>query len=497
MRSGWVTLAIPCAAALLHCTSVPGLCDQPGACAEGDAATDGGGAPDANAGPPIVVPGCDLAADIADSPACLDERVGLFVDAARGKDDNVGSRAAPLKSITAALAKREGRPRVYVCEGTYPEALVLSASNSAALTGLFGGFRCAADWQPGGAPTVVAPTAPGYALELANLAAPLVVADITFRAQPGTSAKRSSVAVFARDARAVLRRVTAEAGAGADGAPASLTPNFDASLMPDDPKLLGKGASGTTGGAEQACNALCTNGERSTGGKGGAGSTTPSAGEPGKPDRGAGLGGLANTCSPNLQNGNAGLAGTDAAAASVVGLLEDDGWKPSDGAAGKAGGPGQGGGGGGGKASASNGAGGGGGCGGCGGAGASLAQGGGASIALLSLRSSIELASSTLRAAKAGSGGAGAAGQAGQIGGFGGTPSAGGCQGGEGGAGGRGGASAGGAGGISVAVVSKGTRPTLSTSTLTPGTKGTKGTGGAPGTNDGPDGVQADSLDLP
>jgi hypothetical protein len=447
-----------------------------------------------------VPAGCDLAAEVAASPACLDESVGVFVDAARGKDDNVGSRAAPLKSITTALTKLAGRPRVYVCEGTYPEAVLLSGSNSASLTGLFGGFRCEG-WQPGGAPSVVAPAAPGYALELASLAstatAPLVVADFVFRAQPGTAAKRSSVAVFARDARAVFRRVTAEAGAGADGAPASLTTNFDASLMPDDPKLLGNNAAGTVGGAEQACNALCANGERSTGGKGGAGSTTPTAGEPGKPDRGAGLGGLANTCNPNLQNGNAGLAGTDAAAAAGVGTLDDSGWQPSDGPAGKPGGPGQGGGGGGGSTSAANGAGGGGGCGGCGGAGASVAQGGGASIALLSLRSSIELASSTLRAAKAGSGGAGAAGQTGQVGGGGGTQATLGCPGGKGGAGGRGGASAGGAGGISVTVVSKGPRPTVTASTLTPGTKGAKGTGGAPGTNDGPDGLQADTLDLP
>ena len=223
------------------------------------------------------------------------------------------------------------------------------------------------------------------------------------------------------------------------------------------------------------------------------------AGEPGKPDRGAGAGGGIGVCNASLENGGSAPVGDDGLAASAFGTISAvDGFKPSAGTAGKDGEPGQGGGGGGGSSDVGNGGGGGGGCGGCGGAGGSSAGGGGASVAVLVLGGEgVILDTCILTSKVGGAGGTGSAGQDGQTGGNGGLQTSGACPGGKGGSGGKGGASAGGAAGVSAAVLYKGSAPKNMGSTLTFGESGKVGKGGKPGGNDGPSVQSGELVALP
>ena len=56
-------------------------------------ASDGGG--------DVVVPEhCDLNADVMASPKCIDDGIGVFVDAFGGNDTGLGTKASPYKTIT-------------------------------------------------------------------------------------------------------------------------------------------------------------------------------------------------------------------------------------------------------------------------------------------------------------------------------------------------------------------------------------------------------------
>jgi hypothetical protein len=61
-------------------------------------------------------------AAISDSPACVDDGIGVFVNATAGSDSNLGTKAMPFKTIGYAIQKAGAKPRVYICEGTYPSA---------------------------------------------------------------------------------------------------------------------------------------------------------------------------------------------------------------------------------------------------------------------------------------------------------------------------------------------------------------------------------------
>src|SRR5881296_2784345 len=93
----------------------------------------------ANAGPHLVcVTGRDVAGNVS-SPSCITVVVAedaIFVSPA-GDDAANGTRAAPLKTIGAALALAEisGKNRVNVAEGIYPENVQLRSGIS-----LYGGY---------------------------------------------------------------------------------------------------------------------------------------------------------------------------------------------------------------------------------------------------------------------------------------------------------------------------------------------------------------------
>jgi hypothetical protein len=441
-----------------------------------------GGEGGLDSGADVVQPpaGCDPSADPKDAPACVVDGFGVFVDATGGNDANAGTKASPVKTITAAIGKVGNKPRIYVCEGTYAEHVKLTSAVS-----LYGGFACGA-WTYSGTKAKVQP-ADGAKPTLDVTSKNITIADFyLLGAEQGAP---NSVAVRVTDStKIVFMRTRLEGRAGVDGSPGV---RVDFTAFPTQSDLNGIDATGVAAGGERAVN--CPGSQTTKGGKGGASGFD---GDPGTPSLGGGAGGTVSQCQMSNTGGQPGTSGTTPAAAAgaqKAGALIAGEWTPEPGTAGTSGTPGQGGGGG---AGLGGGFGGGGGAGGCGGAAGGGGNGGGASVPLISINSDVSLRVSELVAAKGGNGGPGVQGQQGQqLFGFGGNKNGGGCGGGNGAKGGNGGASGGGAGGLSVGILYKGTKPTLDATTITTGAFGTKGLGGAPGMNDGIDGQKADTLE--
>ncbi len=493
-------------AVVASCSTIPGLCDEPGACGGGgvEAGVEGGDARDGQDSS-VVPPGCDINAEPKDAPNCVVDELGVFLSPT-GDDNATGRKDEPVRSFAKALELAQARnlPRLYVCQGNYPEHLLLTRDAM-----LFGNFDCTSWKHLPDAITTIAPTDAGYALELRN-GANATLADFQLLAKDATDDKPSSVAVFLNQANLTLLRGSVAAGKGKDAKPALPASNYSADVTPGKIIIAGHPAVLATGGTTQTCAGLCSNNIKSTGGAGGNGTGGPTAGDAGAPPLGGGIPGAASGGCISVGAGgiggpgNPGINAPNALPPTSPGTLSPAGWTPAQGPAAPTGGPGQGGGGGGGAAGdADQGAGGGGGCGGCGGAGGTPPNGGGASIAIAAFNSSLTLRSAKLAAHNAGHAANGIAGQSGQVGGNGGAFTSGGCGGGAGGKGGDGGASAGGAGGISVGVLFLGDKAKLNVSPdsqISTGTKGNKGTGGKPGAppsgNDGPDGKSEKILTL-
>lgn len=473
-------------------------------CAEGACLPEGGDSgldgADANAPDAVAPEDCDENAD-ANAPeakGCIVDSFALFVDGASGVEGNEGTKANPLKSISAALDKvgSTGKRRIYVCgEDAYAEHVKLTTAAH-----LFGGFACGT-WTYAGTKTKVIPTDNGYALHVEGVSAPFVISDIAFRAADVAAANDGShsIAGFINGSNVTLRRTDFAAGAPADG---TTGPEGGAGAITEvagggAKNADGYSAMGATGGPLKTCT--CSNSSQTTtGGAGGANATGGAAGTPNysvNPPNGA-PGAGASSCAGTGSGGDGAdaPAAANAVAVTAVGIVDADGWRGARGLdATESGKPGQGGGGGG-SFNISNG-GGGGACGGCGGSPGKAGGAGGASIALLVHESTVSLTAATLSAKSGAKGGAGGAGGAGVAGG---APGGGSCSGGAGGRGGDGGGGSGGAGGLSVGLLYKGNAPKLdaeTTAAITVEGPGEKGTGGAPGVNDGPIGVAAKVQD--
>lgn len=433
---------------------------------------------------------CDLSKDPKDSQSCVDDSVGVFVDATSGKDSNPGTKTAPVQTIAAALNKTAILKRLYVCEGTYPEDLTLDVSHDG--VSIYGGWKCL-EWSYSAGKPVIGKTQNSAKLD--SLTKPVAIEDVEIDSKDGDSTNVSSVAMLVNaSANVVLTRVKLVAGKGQSGVAGTLS----AYSYPTQPQLNGNNADGGAGGA--LTTVTCPGAQSTTGGKGGDNGFDGNAGQP---SADGGAAGTVVNCINLTQGGGKGANGSDALAASKIaalGTLSASGWSSAFGAKGSDGSVGQGGGGG---AGTGGGGGGGGGCGGCPGAGGSGGTGGGASVALAVVASTVTVNTSALVASTPGDGGIGVAGQPGQtLFGFHGNGVGAGCQGGNGGLGGSGGGGAGGAGGISVGVLWSGSSgpnidtPTQSTITV-PSKGGAKGVGGAPGVNDGIDGVAQPVLQTP
>ena len=474
---------------LMACPAFPGdVCtDIPGVCGDGGNTGDGNNPGDAKNDVVIdAPPGCDLTKELKDSPACVDESVGVFVSPT-GNDNNDGTKAKPVQTLTGALTKLGGKPRIYVCEGAYTDSATISVGVS-----VYGALKC--DWTVGGAKPKITGSKPDYVVKVDNVSSAVMLTDVELYGKDGTTnGGESSIALFVNASTDVkLARVHLEAGIGSKGADGTLSPL----AFPDAGALTGQNANAATGGVATSVN--CSGGGSSVGGKGGNANGFIN-GESGQPALGGGDGGIGGNINGPCQMGIDGVSNkaSDAGVGASSGSLMAAGWLPNNGTGGTPGQPGQGGGGGGGRDNGSQqGGGGGGGAGGCGGAAGGGGKGGGASIALASLSSTIVMTNCTLATKAAGNGGNGVGGQSGQApGGLFGLPVAPGCTGGSGGAGGAGGAGGGGAGGVSVGVLYKGTKPTYGNDTMiTPGSKGTGGTSPAGGPSNGSDGVAQPEL---
>lgn len=413
---------------------------------------------------------CDLTKDPRDSPACIDDSVGVF-GSVKGADTNPGTKAAPLATINAALKKSPSR--IYVCEGGYSSTTTISAP-----VGIYGGFDCASWSYSAARPKVTGSFAivgaTGVSLVDLEVASP--------DAAPGSGA--SSVAVRVSSSQKVsLRRMKLVAGNGGSGADGTLNaPTFT-------PVPSGLTATGPAPGG--AVMVTCPSGETSVGGEGGAYMVDGSPGTPGKPNAGKYTG-----CVGGGKGGGPGAVGethAPALGAQRLGVLTADGWTSEAGTNGLPGSPGQGGGGG--STTDMSVGGSGGGAGGCGGAGGGGGKGGGGSFGLAVIDSAVTLRASAIETKTGGAGGQGVGGQGGQsMGGKGGhlmIPAS--CDGGSGGGGGNGAAGGGGAGGVSIGVFYKGTAPDVDADTqsnIKAGNAGPSGKG-AGASNDGIDGISS------
>lgn len=421
--------------------------------------------------------GCDPDVDPIQSASCIDDSYALFVDGFAGSDESPGTRAKPLKTITAALDKdrRRGRPRIYVCgEGPYAENLELPVNVS-----LVGGATCGS-WALTQAPvrTKLNGAAVGVVVHIANATKLVTVSDFEIAPAPAVAAGASTVGVFVDTAPLAFRRVGIVAGPGRSAVPPTEKPtnHFTGSL-------LGNGGSSTQGGAAKTCQ--CPLFGVSVGGAGGGpnaagsdGSSDPVGGTDGILD---GKGGAVGCGGTGAAGGKPGLARAGGAGGRSAGRLTHDGWVPAAGATGEAGGPGGGGGGGAGGASGGpSGA-----CGGCGGAGGVGGAGGGGSIAFAMLDANVTLEGCSFSSDQAGDGATGGSGQNGQSGGT--QTAAGGnyCANGGGGNGAGGSGGGGGSCGISAAVLRSGGELRVDATTLLKagawGFAGGAGSGGTAG----------------
>ena len=297
-----------------------------------------------------------------DSPACVDDLVGVFVDATNGKDTNAGTKSAPMQTIGAALGKTATLKRLYVCEGTYSEDVTLDASHDG--VSIYGGWKCA-DWSYSGNRPVIGKTSPAFTLSA--LSKPVVVEDINVEAEAATTDGGSSIGVFVNGTTVTFKRTTFAASAAKAGLSGTTPSKYSAAAQ--------SGANGSGAGGTTPITCTCTNANSSTGGGGGPlaggggdGTASPTVGSPN-----GGLGG-SSSCTDGDAGAN-GAATASGAGSTKNGALSASGWDRGDTAtAGTAGHPAQGGGGGGGKSVFG---GGGGGCGGCGGGGGTAGMNGG------------------------------------------------------------------------------------------------------------------------
>jgi len=467
MRSNMVALgvlfALPTLGAALACCSQLPTCVDANNCTAYQDAGDGS----SDALPDVVVPpGCDLAKSPKESPACVSDDVGVFVSP-QGKDGATGKKTDPLRSIAEAVGK--GKPRVYVCEGTYDANVAITSP-----VAIYGGLTCLWDASDASRPKLAPPK--GIALRVTKITGAVDVEDVDIVGSadantPGDSA----IAVFVSDSTNVtIRNVTLAAGPGTAGAKGASRSNYAGATA-----TSGGTSSGATSGKGPTCT--CSDATTSKGGNGAEGnganvafgSSVPAVG-------GDNSGGSKATSCDNGTDGANGVANASGAGATSAGSLSVDGWSTMTAVKNAPNGnPAQGGGGGGAPTQGGTNAGGGGGCGGCGGAGGSSAQSGGSSFGLLAFNATVAVTGGSLTAATGGAGGMGGSGQDGQAGGGGGTGGV--CKGGTGGNGAGGSGGGGGAGGHSVPVAFVGTEPKVTNATVTPGAKGGSGPGGNAG----------------
>jgi len=431
-----------------------------------------------------------------------DGNQALFVDSLTGDDANPGTRAAPFRTVQAALDAADNGglgADVYVANATYTENLTLHSRVS-----VYGGFD-PVTWLrdlPSAATNIVGVADTANVITIfGNSSNGLTLEGLSVSSPDATSPGASSIAALFTNSTAVLLRDNLfSAGNGMAGTAG------------------GNGTSPTAVGAKGGKGknaALCTAGSR-TGGGGGGG---PSGRGGGKDGTGGAAGGFSGSAGGGPSKGGGGSAGAarngsgggsataagargaDGSAGNAFGAIDlTTGYSASaaDGTSGTNGNNGSGGGGGGGGAGfliTCGGGGGGGGGGGYKGTGGARGSSGGASIGvILAGASEVTLTNNTITTADGGAGGVGGTGGTGSAGGAGGSGgSAGGAwaggKGGSGSKGGDGGHGGGGGGGPVYGIL----EDAAATSTQS-GNTITLGVPGAGGASSGKAGAAGESM---
>jgi hypothetical protein len=356
----------------------------------------------------------------------INETFGIFV-APRGTATGDGSREHPLDTIQAGIerGKLAGK-RVYVCSGTYREALVLADSIS-----IIGGADCSGPtWKLGNAKSrIESPTSPAVVAK--GLVSPTRLEGLDIVAPNAAEPSASSIGLQAVRAPALViagSKITAGDGAnGTDGA--------EGIQLVQQGTLNGSSLPAATCVNNVTCKSygIPTMWAALTP----PGGTSVCAGAPGHDGLPGGFGGAgavqrATEAGPavwqlqvvairgEVKSGAAGVAGVDAPNGPLVGTLSDEGYGPAGGVGGTDGSPGIGGGGGYGSDvhglpgnfvqigsiwRATSGA--SGGAGGCPGLAGAAGSGGGASIALALVESPVVVEGTELVAGRGGAGGRG------------------------------------------------------------------------------------------
>ena len=361
----------------------------------------------------------------------INEAFGVFVSP-KGQPASAGTREHPLSTIQDGiyLGKRLGK-RVYVCVGTFREALVLADSTS-----IFGGLDCSGkEWRVGAARTrVETPSSP--AVRAKDIRAATLLEGLDIVAPSAVVPSGSSIGILADHSGALVvvgSKVTAGDAAngvdGIDGIQLVQTTIPGGDTVREGQCLIGG-----------YCKFHIQQNPLDPGGfdpwDGGVGGTSKCAGASGHDGQSGGKGGsgglydavdglwhfyresLVNAVGPGEDRPRKVAAvGTSGAPSRAFGVLSPDGYLPADGASGTDGGPGSGGFGAPGRPPVSSpatskgtwtGAGGpGGGAGGCPGLAGTAGTGGGASIAVALVESPIALVDAELVAGRGGVGGSG------------------------------------------------------------------------------------------
>lgn len=468
-----------------------------------------GGTTGSTTTPATVDPAC--VPSMTDENTPVTDDCGVFVSSSQGDDTNPGTKAAPFKTIMAALSSPKAGPR-YLCAESFNESVNISADAT-----LFGGLDCLDGWKWLGTTTksALSPVAGGVPLILDTQSgsAPvnMMVEDVVLDAKAAGIAGSSAIGLIAdKDAALNLTRcdvMVGDATNGADGADFQGTATAGGNGNPGEPACSANVVFGGASVYNECGSADPT--DESLGGDGGIGSTNSGgSGSHGMPlgaaNGGDGQIGDVALCT-NADGGDDGKSGYPGMGGTALGSVSMSGYTGAHGAPGGKGQPGQGGGGGGGAkggtggnkcpdATSSGGASGGsGGAGGCGGNGGNGGHAGGSSIGIISLDATLIFTDLMITTGKGGNGGNGGDGQSGGLGGNGGNGGASppgapllkpGCAGGTGGKGGKGGTGGGGRGGHSIGIAYLGADPMTGGATITLGTGGMGGIGATGGNGD-------------
>ncbi|MFO0639839.1 MAG: hypothetical protein U0183_11555 [Polyangiaceae bacterium] len=450
--------------------------------------------------PPPPLPELDAAADATDAADAaipplppppppkqdeVTEQFGIFV-AANGAPGAAGTRAAPVSTISEGITlAKAAKKRVYVCAGTYTEALELLPGVS-----IVGNMDCATDptkWTISQANALVAsPTSP--AITARDINVPTRIDGLDVIAPAGNDTEQSSIGLLAFNSTGLTfvgGKIEAQRGANGKNAPVPEGFTLRVDRAPDGGRFP---VSCVIGAASVPCSdttlttPLNISLARPSAGVGQGGKITCMLGGAAFFDSTGGNGGEGRLLGAGIEIRAArpGTAGTPAATpatptpgkSSSGGAFDANGYGPGSGEKGNqvvvasaagSGGPGQ---------SdnvgqyniGSSGA--GGGAGGCPGRSADGGFGGGASVAVLSTRSPLRFEKMILKAAAGGNGGEGNFGAAA-------TPGQAAIENGMSGANGVPASPSGhGAGGPSIAIVHDGTVPTQVQCQLSHGTAG-------------------------